>query len=125
MQERAFADIALPHGNRRSGAAIGRLLQVLVARECKAMGEQTVEIAKDGTPDAARAYHCNRKRERRERRLQCRARDDPCSRTDERNARGSCEYAGKECGQCLARCRNGEQTKECPSHISQPPNVIT
>ena len=56
VQKLTLARVARTQRNRCGRAAIGCLLQVLIARECKPMGEQAVEIAKDGTPDTACAH---------------------------------------------------------------------
>ena len=125
MQKLPLANAAFPQRNHRSGAAVGCLLEILIAGKCKAMREQTVEVAEDGASDSTGAHHRNCKRKRRERGLQCRACDDPRSRTDEGDARTRRKYPRKQCRQCLAWSRNCKQAKECCRHTSPPPNVMT
>ena len=60
MQELALADITLAQGNRRGRAAVCCQLQLLIAGECKTMGKKAVEVAEDGTSNAAGTHHCNR-----------------------------------------------------------------
>ena len=88
------------------GLTVGCELQLFVAGECEAMGEQAVEVTKDGARYAAGTHagdaECQRGKRRRERG----AGDDPCSGADEREAGKHGEKSGEERGKSF---RGGSQ----------------
>ena len=125
VEKLALAYVALTHGNDGGRTAVGRLLQRLVAAEGETVGEQALQIAKDGAPDAARPHAGNGEGKCREGRRECRTGDDPRRRGNEGNARRGREESREEGGECRRRCGDGEQPKEHCGHHASPPSVTT